>query len=406
MQIDIDTIINTICAIFLFSPFLIGIISGIISALYQRTQRSINKKAKIKIDNEIQKIYDEKVSQLEHQLKELEHIKNEKSLKIKHQIESIKKLEKKLEQSPSQEYPYLSESISEYLYLADMEVASYLERKIRPAHATAYEIKYHIAQEKKKYKRESIAYKNQLEFYEYLFPWLVDFKELPPKEAIEYAKDPEKAYAQANDKYWLSPEEYSQLNSAQRSQLALDRWKKRKRSNWEAGIEYEQYIGYYLESNGYRVKYQGANLGLEDMGIDLIAYKKNELWVIQCKRWNQNKTIHEKHIFQLYGTKVLKEIQFPEKDIYALFVITEDNLSDLAKECAKRLGVHVRIKPYVDYPMIKCNINNGEKIYHLPMDQQYNRIVIETSKGEFYAWTAEEAEKKGFRRAIPHNFHQ
>lgn len=149
MQIDIDTIINTICAIFLFSPILIGIISGIISALYQRTQRSINKKAKIKIDNEIQKIYDEKASQLEHQLKELEHIKNEKSLKIKHQIESIKKLEKELEQSPSQEYPYLSESISEYLYLADMEVASYLERKIRPAHATAYEIKYHIAQEKK-----------------------------------------------------------------------------------------------------------------------------------------------------------------------------------------------------------------------------------------------------------------
>ena len=30
------------------------------------------------------------------------------------------------------------------------------------------------------------------------------------------------------------------------------------------------------------------------------------------------------------------------------------------------------------YPMIKCNISpkDGEKIYHLPMDQQYDRVVI------------------------------
>lgn len=50
--------------------------------------------------------------------------------------------------------------------------------------------------------------------------------------------------------------------------------------------------------------------------------------------------------------------------------------------------------------MIKCNIgSNGEKIYHLPFDQQYDKTRID-KKGEFYAKTTEEAEKKGFRRAF------
>jgi hypothetical protein len=52
--------------------------------------------------------------------------------------------------------------------------------------------------------------------------------------------------------------------------------------------------------------------------------------------------------------------------------------------------------------MIKCNINQttGEKIYHLPFDQQYDRTRIIISKGECYASTVSEAESKGFRRAF------
>ena len=228
---------------------------------------------------------------------------------------------------------------------------------------------------------------------------------MPPQEAIAYTQNSENGYSQSDDRHWLSPEEFSDLNSAEKSQLILDRWKKRKKSKWEIGIEYEQYIGYILESQGYRVEYQGAKLGLEDMGIDLIAELNGDSWIIQCKRWNENKTIHEKHIFQLYGSKVLYEIQHPGKRSYAMFVIAEDNLSDLAKQCANKLNVFVRVSPHKDHPLIKCNINNKEKIYHLPMDQQYHRIIIDKSKGEFYAWTAEEAERKGFRRAIKHNFH-
>ena len=57
------------------------------------------------------------------------------------------------------------------------------------------------------------------------------------------------------------------------------------------------------------------------------------------------------------------------------------------------------------YPCIKCNISaDGTKIYHLPFDQQYDNVKIETHKGEFYCATVKEAEDAGFRRAFRHKF--
>ncbi len=66
-------------------------------------------------------------------------------------------------------------------------------------------------------------------------------------------------------------------------------------------------------------------------------------------------------------------------------------------------------KPIGDFPRIKCNTNYNEfglntKIYHLPMDQQYDRTIIAKSKGEFYAFTIKEAEDAGFRRAFRHKY--
>ena len=53
------------------------------------------------------------------------------------------------------------------------------------------------------------------------------------------------------------------------------------------------------------------------------------------------------------------------------------------------------------YPQIKCNVSkDGERIYHLPFDQQYDATVIEKDKGECYVSTVQEAEKLGFRHAM------
>ena len=152
------------------------------------------------------------------------------------------------------------------------------------------------------------------------------------------------------------------------------------------------------------------------MGRDIIAEKDGVVKIIQCKYWSHNKVIHEKHVFQLFGSVVEYRIQNPDskehqadlfgkgqdaKRIEAIFV-TSTLLSDRAKKVASILNIKViENKKIENWPMIKCNISQrtGEKIYHLPFDQQYDKVRIEADRGEFYASTVIEAEQAGFRRA-------
>ena len=89
-------------------------------------------------------------------------------------------------------------------------------------------------------------------------------------------------------------------------------------------------------------------------------------------------------------------------------LVTTTTLSDTAKLIAKELGIIVRENEDFDkkYPCIKCNINHTtqEKIYHLPFDQQYDRINIEPENGETYVETVKEAEELGFRKALKHYY--
>ena len=204
----------------------------------------------------------------------------------------------------------------------------------------------------------------------------------------------------------------------ERNQLALDNYKKRTKSNWEIGIEYEMYIGYLLregkiiEGQKLNVDQFGERHGLNDLGRDIIAStisNKGEItyYVIQCKRWANDRMIHENTICQLYGTtiefKLSKNLVFSTKVIPIL--ISTTYLSPTAQQFADKLGVEYKLIEMGDYPMIKCNINNGNKIYHLPFDQQYYRTEIKLP-GEFYARTVQEAVDAGFRRARRHMFNE
>ena len=211
---------------------------------------------------------------------------------------------------------------------------------------------------------------------------------------------------------YISKEDYRRLGEIERNQLALNRYKNgRRRSSWIAGIEYEMYIAYLLRKHGLHVEEHGAQRGLNDLGRDLIAHQDKNIYIIQCKRYNENIEVHENTICQLYGTTLEYELSI-EKEI-SLFgdyttkvtpvLITTGYLSPTAQKFAKILNVVVRQIPMGDYPMIKCNINNVNKIYHLPFDQQYWRTIID-KPGEFYAMTVEEAVQNGFRRAFKHNF--
>ena len=53
------------------------------------------------------------------------------------------------------------------------------------------------------------------------------------------------------------------------------------------------------------------------------------------------------------------------------------------------------------YPSVKCNVarRTGNKIFHLPFDQQYDTVLIEEERLECYVKTVSEAEALGFRHA-------
>ena len=151
----------------------------------------------------------------------------------------------------------------------------------------------------------------------------------------------------------------------------------------------------------------GALQGLHDLGRDIIAEKNNHILVIQCKYWRKERIILPKDILYFYGTIAYEKYHNPNKKVEGIFATTT-TLSDEAKEIANILNITIREKMNFDrhYPCIKCNKNKstGEKIYHLPFDQQYDRIKIDIKNGECYVATVKEAEKLGFRKAMKHYF--
>lgn len=78
-------------------------------------------------------------------------------------------------------------------------------------------------------------------------------------------------------------------------------------SKKKAGNDYEIFIGNYYEKKGYIVKYNGIENGIHDNSIDLIAIKKEEILLIQCKNWSldwvkkNKKEIDEKELKSFLG---------------------------------------------------------------------------------------------------------
>ncbi len=239
--------------------------------------------------------------------------------------------------------------------------------------------------------------------YEFHFPWLPELRDLEEERAY-VAADDEVGEERRDDPvaHWLSKEEWQALSTVERNQRALDRYLRSRKSNWQIGRDYERYIGYLREKAGCRVTYHGIIKGFEDLGRDLIAERGSGIEVIQCKRWSREKLIHEKHVFQLFGTMVAHRIEHPGRAVRGTFV-TSTRLSDRALAFARELDIAVEQEvPLDDYPRIKCNVarESAERIYHLPFDQAYDATVIEPERGEFYATTVAEAEAAGFRRAF------
>lgn len=211
-----------------------------------------------------------------------------------------------------------------------------------------------------------------------------------------------------NTRRYLNRDEWDRLSESDRNQLALDRYiESRSKNKWQIGRDYEESVAYNMyELDGWNAEPTGITQKLEDMGRDIIAKKGRAVDIVQCKYWSKDKVIHEKHVFQLFGTTILYMMDHRGEGLIITPVfVTNIELSPVAREAARFLKVKViENYPMHSFPRIKCNIGRDEyglqtKIYHLPMDQQYDNVLIDYSKGEFRAFTVREAEMKGFRRA-------
>jgi hypothetical protein len=349
---------------------------------------------------------------------------NEKEIQLKNEItrqESLlvdkEKALKKIFMEKSQGFPWLSEAIAEYYKFIDFEVAEYLENKSHPAYKRAEAVRA-IGMNNSLLRKQLKVAQNFVNYYETLFPWITEYVGENLDELLKsFTKESEEEDKELDPVLKFVPRaEYEILSEEIRNQKALDRYLSSRGHPWQIGRDYERYIGYLYEIKGYKVDYEGIEKGLEDLGRDLVCTNSSEIEIVQCKCWASYKTIHEKHINQLYGTAVKYYIDhtqiienkktltlFPDLissgEIKATF-ITSTKLSVTAKKFADALGIKVeQEKPLQKYPVIKCNIaSDGTKIYHLPFDQQYDTTLIK-NPGEFYASTVKEAMSKGFRRA-------
>lgn len=309
-------------------------------------------------------------------------------------------------------FSLVSSLIADWECIAFKECAHYLKHKPHPAAKRAEEIKS-MGEKANKYLRQ---YKEMQYKYEYLlksFPEieayiendgdLIEVCEKYTYSEIEEHRDRRRDY--------LTKEEWNTLSSWEKSQLSLDRYVESKnKSKWFIGRDYEMSCSWMLMGLGYKIDPQGIKLKFDDLGRDIIATKYSIekkgyiTYIIQCKYWGKEKTIHENVIMQLYGTLILYKIEHQSESLFSnniqgvLMIPKFSVISPRAQQFTEQLGLIIWRADMIDFPRIKCNINAGKKIYHLPFDQQYDRTQI-VNKGECYAYRASDAERMGFRRA-------
>lgn len=320
---------------------------------------------------------------------------------------SIVKMEEDIKQLAKERqigFPWLAKAYEEYFELQDRQLVDFLKYKKTPALQAS-----EIVKEYGKIRREAIRDKKIAEYlvmyYENIAPFLLEYKEevdIPSDEDINTLLSYDEDEKEDEVTNYLTKEEFRKLSTAEKNQLALDRFWKRKKSKWLIGILYERYVGYLFEKKGYIVNYHGIEKGFDDRTRDLICQNGKETILIQCKNWSEYKTIYDKHIFQFFGSIFQYHYSHPEEKVRGIFY-TSTSLSDLARIFAQELSIELqeRCKFDITYPSIKCNISTkkAEKIYHLPFDQQYDKTHIDINRGEFYCSMVNEAENKGFRRA-------
>lgn len=365
---------------------------------------------------------DQKRDKLERYERELEWKYDRETEKFKRDfLKSMdnerKKLDSQLEQI-NEKKKYVNEIISLFhrsmldgrKWLCDLFARSlvkeddrdkYLQYKKHPADAkTVAEIRRQIKDEKRKLLSEIAFLESKIQTYQEYFPFLKAMEDEILEETIDIAAVDENSKEDRTREY-LSKEEYANLSSVEKNQLALDRYMDKANARG-IGMLYELFLGHKYSQEGYVVLYPGVEDGLFDHGRDLICIKDDHTLIVQAKCWSKHKEVRENTVCQLFGTMCEYKRNHPLENVKGVLCL-QNTLSETGKDFAFALGIQVEENFKIEkgtFPTIKCNISReGERIYHLPFDQQFRKTKVD-QEGEFMAYTVKEAEEKGFRRAF------
>lgn len=185
------------------------------------------------------------------------------------------------------QYPFcaLSELKSEALALIFDNSKDYLRYKQRPALKAAEEVclMKNIAKDAE---RRCAEMKYKYEFLINLFPELKDYvaddRDLLKLSDAEDYRDFEENVD--NVKAYLSEEEWNNLSTVDKNQLALDRWWERsEKTNREIGLLYEMYISHELRTNGFEVIEYGTYMVLKILEETLSARRMGKLILSSVK---------------------------------------------------------------------------------------------------------------------------
>jgi hypothetical protein len=145
-------------------------------------------------------------------------------------------------------FPWLAKAYDEYFELSDLQAEEFLRNKKHPAVKEAQRFRDASAAKRQALTHNRIL-KFQLAYYEELFPWLADYRDIEIDDAsIRVQPTDESDDGEERDpaEYWLSVSEYKSLPTTEKYQMALDRYWNTKKSPLEVGRLYERYVGYHL----------------------------------------------------------------------------------------------------------------------------------------------------------------
>ena len=165
-----------------------------------------------------------------------------------HLVEGLTKI---IDQRKSQ-FPWLASAIADFYALISERDAKYLENKSHPATRSA-EVVREYGKKQRDAIRESRLMRYRVECYGKIFPWISDYVGDDVPDAAVDVSGVEHDQEDDVAKYWLSKADYERLPTVEKYQKALDNWKRRKRSNWEIGRDYERNVGYVYETQGYEI---------------------------------------------------------------------------------------------------------------------------------------------------------